>query len=439
MSKKLIALLSEITGNEDLSAETVVVEAETPVSLSSDQVVELEQDLELAELKKEVAAQSEEIENLEEKIEETEEVVEELADVVEGVEALLKQPSLDRVSIALLYNRADKLNVKLCGKSHQVIDGNEAFSDDQVLRTHVVAGLEGFMETLKKAGAAAADMIKRIYYLLLDFVKSFFDRAPALKKKAEAVARQIGSSTFKDKVNLGGWNRYFKDNNVTGSDGLYEALSQGVETLGKYIESLKNPDNVAENLTEEKLIENTLKIFKDLGSSISKNSNSMIMWNTAESFNTAGGIWLKYYGMGDDDAETFESFIKELKKVKFSFTNNAYVAEAGGENPFQTSGEVPAFLTKDQAKQVIASVHADVKRILTLSEQVKQRKAVIDQITKLIPEAKATEPEAVAKRKKVVELIQVLVTKYSNIVKTISEAQVSIGEAKLSAVKAHFA
>lgn len=181
MKNKTIGLLDSILGNESL--ETVFESsnpelAEEARLLAAAEAVNNAQTLEFA------------IEDAIEENEVRQEHGEELEELVEGMEHLLKQPTPDLLTIGLLYNRADKLNVQLSGKSTLPKDGMEGM-DAKRLEAYVIVGQEGFMDTIKSGAKATKDFILKLYKMVRDWIKSLFTKSSEPKEIAKDMDKVV--------------------------------------------------------------------------------------------------------------------------------------------------------------------------------------------------------------------------------------------------------
>lgn len=186
------------TSTSDIAQDAVLAEA----SVANEQVQELTEQVQ--ELAEEVAEVSEDVEDQQEQIEELEETVEE----IEGTEGLFNG-NYNGLAAKLLYAKGiaayNRLNPS---KPLAKIEGNESFRDASSAQAEMRDGLESFKDTIKNWYDKAVAFIKRIWDAIYNFVVGLFNKAKALRNRANKVKEALNKKGFKSEVKLGRWNSF---------------------------------------------------------------------------------------------------------------------------------------------------------------------------------------------------------------------------------------
>lgn len=190
---RALAGMESQSNNDELTAK-----AETLI----EELVEKKVEAELKEIE-------DKIEDLQESVEEHEETIEDLEECVEGMEMLIKSGT-NSLALTLLYNRADKLHVKLGNETTLPRAGVESL-DERKIHAFAVVGNESFTDSIKNGAKTVGDFLKRIWGYVLEFIKKHFSENGRLLKDAEACKKKLQANCeLKDSVPAGNWAPFIK-------------------------------------------------------------------------------------------------------------------------------------------------------------------------------------------------------------------------------------
>lgn len=196
--------LDMVTGAEDLdlteNGEGTGGEAEVVAAAVAAEVAEIGTQLE---------EQGTQIEKLAEAVVSLDETAEEVLENVEGMESMLASGNFSSIGFANIFNRTNRLNVKLGGTDTGSRLGAESISDATTAQMMARTGIEGFMDSVKSWGKKAIEYIKHIFNSVIAFIVGLFSEAAGLQKQADNLEARLGEGKIHDKVKLGSWNIYF--------------------------------------------------------------------------------------------------------------------------------------------------------------------------------------------------------------------------------------
>lgn len=179
-----------------------------PVELTMEEQTQLVEDVQLIRLENESNEIGSEIAVMVKESDEQVELERELEQTVDGLE-FLKQHSNPQAMV-LLYNRADRLHVKLGGRTTKPRAGLESI-DFRTLEAHVIVGCEGFMDTLKQGADNTLEFLKSIWKRLVEFFKSKFSETGKMKKRAEELKKKLNDGVeLNDNPKAGSWYHFLE-------------------------------------------------------------------------------------------------------------------------------------------------------------------------------------------------------------------------------------
>lgn len=249
MGFDLYGTMAKYQGTEDLGGDPVLNTADAA------QVAELVAEKVIAETGAAMEEVVTEVQELTTTIEGVEETVEDLAEEVAGIESLLNGVwNGDRANDK--WNKALKLASKL-GYEHQgSVLGAESFGDSSTAQLEMHAGLLGFGDSMKKAGGAVVDMVKRIFSAICNFVQGLFDQRKGVINRANALAVRVEKvEKVKEEIKLGKWNNYVGAGESGTSDAAIDAALklQGIlAKMGNTVAAAAKSGDVGPFVTDAK-------------------------------------------------------------------------------------------------------------------------------------------------------------------------------------------
>lgn len=228
-----------------------VVPADLPTT--PEEVEDQSAELAISETNVEVVELAKVVEDVIDQVEELQDDQEELEETVAGLEAFMAKGDYHPVVAALLYDKARTIDAKLNnGKAFGEFVGAEALGDATTAQMAMRAGMESFLATAKKYAAAAAEYIKTIFNNAIAFIKSIFNKAEGIKRRAAALVKAIAAKDeLKEEITLGKWNTLV-DYEGTSDD----AAGQMKGKIEKILASMKSltdsKDRMISNMAEKK-------------------------------------------------------------------------------------------------------------------------------------------------------------------------------------------
>lgn len=205
-----------------------------PVELTMEQQVQLVDDVEAIRAENEASETASEIATMVKESEQHIELERELEQTIDGMEFLKQNPNPQ--AMLLLYDRADKLHVKLGGQSTKPRAGMESV-DTRTLEAHMIVGNESFMDTLKKGADNTLEFLKSIWKRLVDFFKSKFSETGKIKKRAEVLKKKLNDGAeLNDSPQAGPWFNFLEytkkgagafAGSITAMTGIISVLNNG--------------------------------------------------------------------------------------------------------------------------------------------------------------------------------------------------------------------
>ncbi|BAW98298.1 phage protein [Vibrio phage pTD1] len=250
MKRNIIHTLRAIAGMESMAEELPL---ESQIELAGD-VAELRAEAETKELEKEIQEMGEQaiVED---------ELRKELEDCVDGMEFLKQHPNPQ--AMALLYNRADRIHVKLGGVSTKPRAGMESV-DTRTLEAHVIVGCESFMDTLKKGADDTWKFLKALWERLVAYVVEKTNAAKRLSTRMDKLIKKLESdeTEIKEEVIYGKWTAYmamFSNGRTTPIQEISKRLVNSITPKDSAEGLVANAKHIHETLTSftSKLSETT--------------------------------------------------------------------------------------------------------------------------------------------------------------------------------------
>ncbi|AGB07234.1 hypothetical protein [Vibrio phage VP4B] len=231
----------------------------------------------------------------------------ELEQVVDGLEFLKQNPNPQ--AMVLLYDRADRLHVKLGGQTTKPRAGLESI-DTRTLDAHVIVGCESFMDTLKQGADNTLQFLKSIWKRLVEYFKAKFSETGKMKKRAEELKKKLqDGAELKDDPKAGPWYQFL------------EYAKKGCGAFAGSITSMIEIIGLLNNGTGEQVIK-TAPILHSMCEDIRKGSPSgaSIKKNGIWTVNADEGALVIYPEKvptnADDAVEFFTKVRMELKKFE---------------------------------------------------------------------------------------------------------------------------
>lgn len=416
---------SNVAGNEELQVPEL-----TPLEQH-----ELAEEVAHAELANEIQENSKEIQKLGDTVEAIDEEVEELEQVVDGMEFLCAQPELNRGAIDILYRRATKLSHNLGGEEVRQVAGNESLATDDAYRAAVVAGCEGFMETMKSAYNATSSFIKNIFYALVDAVKSLFNYSTNLSSKAKTLKKDLKDKEMKSDIKLGGWNRFF-EGNITALDKVVSEVGKVIPEFSGMIKDLPEFESVDKE-DNQFLLKRVEEVSSKFENAIKNHSEAWNITGGFGKFKTARGTSDKnliYWAVPERGKYDAENVDKAIGAFSFDIATTNHTNLTHGTT---LTGDAKPMFNKSDVDGILNSVIKNAELIKNLKGVVDNLKSTVDGLVNKLKKGPKEGGDKEA-TKVFISALKRLVSKHSQLVNNFCRIVTNIDSAKLQAVKAHF-
>lgn len=426
MSLRIKEMLALQAGMENLGTPA-------PVEMTAEEAHELANEIAHKQMEAEINENSKEINEIAEVVEDVQDEVEELEEVVEGLEALAKLPELNRPTINVLYRRAQRLNAGLGGNEPEQVAGNESLSDD-AYRAAVVTGCEGFMETMKKAYESTSSFIKNIFYALVDAVKALFNYATDLSTKAKKLKDEVQNKEMKDKITLGGWNRWF-DGKLHNTDQVLADVAKVVPDFANLLKEMKDTENVTEE-NNNQLLTKVEQVAGKFESAVKANTGFWIViggtkaQNNARQTNQSNLIYWSVPAKGDFKGEQVD---KAIAAFSFDLATTNYTNLLQG---VKLTGEHAPMFSKSDVGGILDTVTKNAETIKKMKADVDGLKSTVDEVINKLKKGPKGDNDKAAKVR--IAALKRFIGKYSQLVNNYCRIVSNIDNGKLAAVKAHF-
>ncbi|UVD32094.1 hypothetical protein [Vibrio phage phiKT1028] len=401
-------MLMAHAGMETLDAEEVAV-----VEKTAEEVAELVADKAAEEVKAEVNELADEVEELSEEIDEIEEDVEELEECVDGMEALLQAGAFNGAAFGLLYNRAEKLNRKLGGNQAGSVVGQEALGDATSAALAARAGMEDFMETARGYKDAAVKFIMSMYESLKAFLKGLFDKSVAIENQVKATtARLEKTEEMKKDVKPGKWASLAKIRDTS----KLKAITSAVDSVVSAGAKLTANDVAGYANAYRALKAAIVNLGKEGESKQTKSGDATTHQIKVGAVQISATVF-------DGEIKEHADVSKAAKATRISYN----VAKAEGEVKFEA-------LTKDSAKQLIASAKADGEALKGLKESKAGNDKGRDELVAALKKTEGKKEEWV---KPSISALKASTSMTNSVFTVVAKILGNVADAKLSAVKAY--
>lgn len=372
-------------------------------------------------------------------LESHEEAVEALVEEVAGMESMLNSGSFSPIAFADKYNRAVKYHVALGGANMNRC-GAESINDVATARLFSVAGIEGFMDSVKAGAGKAIDFIRSIFNSMINFFVGMVDQSKAMERRSSQLLDRLNKKgQLREKIKLGGWNigcDYESSGlkgieGVTGSD-MFDLVSN---SLPAFMDLSKNMNgiNAAGFKTAYKNVTGDIKgVAKALGTpNVSDKGDHTNILMVHAGF--------KIFATFDEKYEKEEEMISAAKSIKLQF------GKAEGSEKF-SKGEASLKANIGELKGALATVKEYVNEIRSSKVQAKFSKASRDQVIgnlnvaiKAADGAGGTGDEKKKQAKESIALCKAIYVSSSNLANTMTRLYSYLARQLLDAVAAHIA
>lgn len=415
-----MSIFDRITGFEELASGTLGGDAGGDVVAIVEETVKTE----IAEIQTELTEQAAVIEEIRDTVEEHDDAVEELQESVEGMESMLASGNFHGRTFANTFNRAQRLNVKLGGRS---VDRCGVESLDNAGTAQLVArdGMESFMDTVKGYGKKAIEVIKHIFNAIINFFVGIFDSASKLQRRSEQLSERVEKTEkLKEKIKLGGWNVLFdyKKNGLNeGFEGWFETLGaiRGLSDVGSDANKLELG---AFNTAYGKLVGSIKSdAKKDVKATESSKGDDKVLVGQSHGIRVHATV-------KDGTAKDLTDAAKLVRSLKVNFSTD-------GKD--LTSGESEAKADKAKLKSVLADVKSNASQLRSDKVSGAFSKALRDKLIGSLNALKADDAEKAKEVNEKVALVRALYSSTSSVTQAITRQLVRTSGWALDGVAAH--
>lgn len=407
-------------GNTDTSNIEAVIE-EARADTAEAQVV-VEQAAQAAEAAAEV-------------LEQHEEVLQELTEEVAGVESMRTgATTFNGIAFADRYNRCVKLNAQLGGRNFNLC-GAESLNDLATAKLFAVAGVEGFMDTIKAGASKAIEFIKGIFNSMINFFVGLKSTADGLERQAKTLATTIAEKAPKSTIKLGAWNIGcdYANAGLKGIDGIlhagvFDLISSSLPAFMDLSKKLDGID-VGQFRTAYKKVTDDIK---ELAKAAGKPNVSQTADKTSVLMVHAG---FRVFAAFSEKFETEAEAVSAARSIKLTF------GKTDDAGKF-TKGETELKASKGQLQSTLKGVHDYVAELRDSKVAAKFSKAERDRVIgTLNVQIKGDHSESDGKRdqaKKAIELCKAIYVSASGLTSSVDRLYIYLANQILGAVKAHF-
>lgn len=368
-------------------------------------------------------------------LEQHEEVLAELVEEVAGVESMRSGATpFNGIAFADRYNRCVKLNAQLDGRDFNRC-GAESLNDLVSAKMFSVAGVEGFMESIKAGASKAIEFIKGIFNSMINFFVGLKSTADGLERQAKTLSATISSKEPKSKISLGSWNIGcdYASAGLRGIDGI---LNAGVfdlisSSLPAFMDLSKKLDgiDVGQFRTAYKKVTDDIK---ELAKSAGKPNVNQTADKTSVLMVHAG---FRVFASFNEKFETEAEAVAAARSIKLTF------GKTDDAGKF-TKGETQIKASKAQLESTLKGVHDYVGELRGSKVAAKFSKAERDRVIgTLNVQIKGDHGEGDAKResaKKAIDLCKAIYVSASTLTSSVDRLYIYLANQILGAVKAHF-
>lgn len=380
---------------------------------------------EIAEVQVELEQQGQEIEELKADVAEQDEAVEEVQELVEGMESLIGSGSFNSTAFSQLYNRAAKLNAKLGGSSVDRM-GAESLSDAATAQIMARHGMESFMDNVKSWGKKAAEAIKHIFNVVINFFVGIFSAAEKLSRRADQLTKRLeASEKLKEKVKLGNWNVLFdydKNGLKEGTEG-WAATSTAIANFAKLGENPAGVELGQFNTAYAALrtaVAGDAK--KDVNANEKKEGDKKVL------IGQSAGVRVH--------AEMKDGSAKDLAEAAV-FARSLKIHFGTGDTKSLTSGEVSSKADKPALKALINEAKATASLLRTDKVSTSFSKATRDKVIGSLNVLKADDASKAKEVGEKVALVRAIYASASSYGQAVTKQVVRAANWQLDAVSAH--
>lgn len=427
MSLRIKEMLALQAGMEDLGTPA-------PVEMTAEEAHELANEVAHQQMTNEINENSKEINEIAEVVEEVQDEVEELEEVVEGLEMLAKLPELNRATMNVLYRRAQRLNAGLGGVEPEQVAGNESLDSDDAYRAAVITGCEGFMETMKKAYESTSSFIKNIFYALVDAIKALFNYATDLSTKAKKLKDEVKDKEMKEKITLGGWNRWF-DGKLHNTDQVLADVAKVIPEFGDLLKEMKDTDGVTEEKNNQ-LLTKVEQVAGKFESAVKSNTGFWVIIGATKAQSNArqtNQSNLIYWSVPEKGKYKGEQVDKAIAEFSFDLATTNYTNVLQG---VKLSGEHAPMFSKADVGGILDTVTKNAEAIKKMKADVDGLKSTVDEVINKLKKGPKAEGDKSASVR--IAALKRFIAKYSQLVNNYCRIVSNIDNGKLAAVKAHF-
>lgn len=368
-------------------------------------------------------------------LEQHEEVLQELVEEVAGVESMRSgATTFNGMAFADRYNRCVKLNAQLGGRDFNRC-GAESLNDLASAKMFSVAGVEGFMDTIKAGASKAIEFIKGIFNSMINFFVGLKSTADGLERQAKTLSATISSKEPKSKIKLGSWNIGcdYANAGLRGIDGIlhagvFDLISSSLPAFMDLSKKLDGVD-VGQFRTQYKKVTDDIK---ELAKAAGKPNVNQTADKTSVLMVHAG---FRVFASFSEKFETEAEAVAAARSIKLTFGKTDDAAKF-------TKGESDIKASKAQLESTLKGVHDYVAELRDSKVSAKFSKAERDRVIgTLNVQIKGDHSEGDAKResaKKAIDLCKAIYVSASTLTSSVDRLYIYLANQILGAVKAHF-
>lgn len=368
-------------------------------------------------------------------LEEHEEALQELAEEVAGVESMIQgRTPFNGIAFADRYNRCAKLNVALGGRDFNRC-GAESLNDLASAKLFSVAGVEGFMDTIKAGANKAIEFIKGIFNSMINFFVGLKNTADGLERQAKTLAANIASKEPKSKIKLGSWNIGcdYANAGLRGIDGILHAgvFDLVASSLPAFMDLSKKLDGIDMG-TFRTAYKKVTDDIKEVAKAAGKPNVNQTSDKTSVLMVHAG---FRVFASFNEKFETESEAVAAARSIKLTFGKTDDASK-------YTKGESDIKASKAQLESTLKGVHDYVAELRSSKVAAKFSKAERDRVIgTLNVQIKGDHGEGDAKResaKKAIDLCKAIYVSASSLTSSVDRLYIYLANQILGAVKAHF-
>jgi hypothetical protein len=352
---------------------------------------------EVAELSAQIEEQGSQIEALADEVKELDETAEEVLENVEGLEGMMQSGNFSSIGFANIFNRTNRLNQKLVGRSHGSRLGAESISDATTAQMMARSGIEGFMEDVKNWGKKAIEYIKHIFNTVIAFVVGLFSAASGIQRQAESLEKRIDAGKVKEKIKLGSWNAYFDYEKNGLTNGVLADTVKGFTTnvgaLLDHVKSAQSVDVSAFSSAYSKVVDGVKSYFIGGSSKSAAQEGKDVVIGQHAGIRTMVS-WKD--GALKDDKDCVEA-ARALKMV---------IGKDSEASKKLSTGEAKAKLSATELKSVLTGVKAAAHALRENNSTKKFSAAQRDQVIGMLNAVKATDGEKKENVNKAIDVVK---------------------------------